>query len=90
MARYAAWKLFSSLIGQISFFHKSGIHKMKIQDPSEDFERCMNSNMHLHAWHNTRFMSFSVKSSGQKQSESESGQQQSELLIREWAAETET
>ena len=33
-------------------------------------------------------MSFSVKSSGQKQSESESGQQQSELLIREWAAET--
>ena len=49
---------------------------MKIQDPSEDFERCMNSNMHLHAWHNTRFMSFSVKSSGQKQSE---------LLIREWA-----
>ena len=79
MARYAAWKLFSSLIGQISFFHKSGIHKMKIQDPSEDFERCMNSNMHLHAWHNTRFMSFSVKSSGQKQSE---------LLIREWAAET--
>ena len=32
--------------------------------------------MHPHAWHNTRFMSFSVKSSGQKKSES---------LIKEWA-----
>jgi hypothetical protein len=63
---------------------------MKIQDPSEDFERCMNSNMHLHAWHNTRLMSFSVKSRGQKQSESESGQQQSELLIREWAGQQQS